>query len=93
MCTLKEIDFFFRKNVERLGNIMAYEISKFLEFKQVDVETPLGIANMSVPASDLVLCTILRAGLPLHYGLLEYFDQADNAFIAAYRKKSQGWYF
>ncbi|MCB0661031.1 MAG: uracil phosphoribosyltransferase [Saprospiraceae bacterium] len=78
--------FLFRKNVERLGNIMAYEISKFLEFKQVDVETPLGIANMGVPASDLVLCTILRAGLPLHYGLLEYFDQADNAFIAAYRK-------
>ena len=76
----------FRKNMERLGHIFAYEISKFLEFENKEIETPLGIAKMSLPSSKVVLCTILRAGLPLHNGLLDFFDQADNAFIAAYRK-------
>lgn len=78
--------YLFRKNVERLGNILAFEISKHLEYETKEFETPLGIAKIDYPSSNIVLCTILRAGLPLHYGLLEYFDQADNAFIAAYRK-------
>lgn len=78
--------FLFRKNVERLGNILAYEISKYLHYEEKEFETPLGIAKVDYPTSNVVLCTILRAGLPLHYGLLEFFDQADNAFIAAYRK-------
>ncbi|MBK9737259.1 MAG: uracil phosphoribosyltransferase [Saprospiraceae bacterium] len=76
----------FRKNMERIGHIFAYEISKFLEYEVKEVETPLGIAKMNLPSSKVVLCTILRAGIPLHNGLLDFFDQADNAFIAAYRK-------
>lgn len=76
----------FRKNMERLGNIFAYEISKMLPYKSTEVETPLGIAKTSLADSNVVLCTILRAGLPLHQGLLDYFDDAGNAFVAAYRK-------
>lgn len=76
----------FRKNMERLGNIFAYEISKLLPYHEVEIETPLGIAKSSLMDSKLVLCTILRAGLPLHQGLLDYFDEAGNAFVAAYRK-------
>jgi uracil phosphoribosyltransferase len=76
----------FRKNMERLGNIFAYEISKLLPYNQVDVETPLGIAKTNISDSKIILCTILRAGLPLHQGLLDYFDDAGNAFVAAYRK-------
>jgi len=76
----------FRKNMERLGNIFAYEISKLLPYKEDDVETPLGIAKSMVPDTKIILCTILRAGLPLHQGLLDYFDDAGNAFVAAYRK-------
>jgi uracil phosphoribosyltransferase len=76
----------FRKNMERLGNIFAYEISKYLAYSSKDIETPLGIAKSELPTSKIVLCTILRAGLPLHNGLLDFFDEADNAFIAAYRK-------
>ena len=76
----------FRKNMERLGNIFAYEISKYLEYTPIEVETPLGIAQTAVPTSKVVLCTILRAGLPLHNGMLDYFDDASNAFVAAYRK-------
>jgi len=76
----------FRKNMERLGNIFAYEISKYLEYTDQEIETPLGIANTSIPSSKVVLCTILRAGLPLHNGMLDYFDDASNAFVAAYRK-------
>jgi uracil phosphoribosyltransferase len=76
----------FRHNMERLGNIFGYEISKYLSYKEVEVETPLGIANVMNPSSRVVLCTILRAGLPLHYGILNFLDFADNAFIAAYRK-------
>ena len=72
--------------MERLGNIFAYEISKYLEYTDQEVETPLGIANTSIPSSKVVLCTILRAGLPLHNGMLDYFDDASNAFVAAYRK-------
>ena len=76
----------FRRNLERIGEIFAYEISKTLSYSLKDVTTPLGIAQCSVPGDDIVLATILRAGLPLHNGLLNYFDKAQNAFIAAYRK-------
>ncbi|MDR0970683.1 MAG: uracil phosphoribosyltransferase [Lentimicrobiaceae bacterium] len=76
----------FRRNLERIGEIFAYEISKTFEYKQVGVVTPLGIADMELMNEQPVLVTILRAGLPLHQGMLNYFDRADNGFIAAYRK-------
>jgi uracil phosphoribosyltransferase len=76
----------FRKNIERIGEIFAYEISKRLPFKMKDVTTPLGTANVSVPENFPILATILRAGLPLHQGLLNYYDRSGNAFISAYRK-------
>lgn len=76
----------FRKNMERIGEIFAYEISKHLSYSKQDVETPLGIANCDLPTDRIVLATILRAGLPLHNGLLSYFDKADNAFISAFRQ-------
>ena len=75
----------FRRNVERLGEILGYELSKRLHYKNVSVETPLGQLDMPVPSDEIVLCSILRAGLPLHTGLLNYFDSADNSFISAYR--------
>jgi uracil phosphoribosyltransferase len=75
----------FRKNLERLGEVMAYEISKQLSYKEQDVETPMGIAKVAVPDSKIVLGTILRAGLPLHQGFLNFFDDADNAFVSAFR--------
>lgn len=75
----------FRRNLERIGEILAYEISKTLDYKDLEVETPLGIANTKVPAQKIVLGTILRAGLPLHQGVLNYFDNAGNAFVSAYR--------
>lgn len=76
----------FRRNIERIGEILAYEISRELDFEPVEVTTPLGEARCRRLASQPVLATILRAGLPLHQGLLNYFDQAENAFISAYRK-------
>ena len=76
----------FRRNLERVGEIIAYEISKVLPYKEIEVETPLGTAPTAVPEQKVILATILRAGLPLHQGLLNYFDDADNAFISAYRK-------
>jgi uracil phosphoribosyltransferase len=76
----------FRRNLERIGEIFAYEISKKLEYVPVDVETPLGIAHMNLLKDQPVLATILRAGLPLHQGMLNYFDRAENAFVSAYRK-------
>lgn len=76
----------FRRNLERIGEIFAYEISKTLNYKEKEVTTPLGIAECRLSDDDIVLATILRAGLPLHNGLLNYFDNARNAFIAAYRK-------
>jgi len=76
----------FRRNIERIGEVAAYELSKTLRFKTVDVTTPLGIASTSLIEEQPVLGTILRAGLPLHQGMLNYFDKADNAFISAYRK-------
>ncbi|MDA3944031.1 MAG: uracil phosphoribosyltransferase [Bacteroidetes bacterium] len=76
----------FRRNLERVGEIFAYEISKSLEYQPVEVTTPLGVATIMQLVEQPLLATILRAGLPLHQGLLNYFDQADNAFITAYRK-------
>jgi len=76
----------FRRNIERIGEILAYKISEDLDFENKKVETPLGISSIDVPKNNVVLCSILRAGLPLHNGLLNYFDDAENAFISAYRK-------
>jgi uracil phosphoribosyltransferase len=76
----------FRRNLERIGEIMAYEISKKLSWSEQEIQTPLGTHNSKTLPSQPVLATILRAGLPLHNGLLNYFDNADNAFISAYRK-------
>ena len=80
----------FRRNLERIGEIFAYEISKKLNYTPKEVETPLGIAQEQVVADQLVLATILRAGLPVHQGLLNFFDNAQNAFVAAYRKYGKG---
>ena len=80
----------FRRNLERLGEIFAYEISQTLNASSKDVVTPLGIASVPVYDDRLVVATILRAGLPLHQGLLNYFDDAQNAFVAAYRKYDKG---
>jgi len=76
----------FRRNLERIGEIAAVEISKVLPYTLKDVTTPLGIAQVPVLAEQPVVATILRAGLPLHQGVLNYFDHADNAFVSAYRK-------
>ncbi len=76
----------FRRNIERIGEIFAYEISKELEYENKDVTTPLGISNMNILKDNIVLATVLRAGLPLHQGLLNYFDRAQNAFIGSFRK-------
>jgi uracil phosphoribosyltransferase len=76
----------FRRNMERMGEVMAYEISKTLTYETREVVTPLGIANVPLATEQPVVATILRAGLPLHHGVLNYFDKAENAFISAYRK-------
>lgn len=76
----------FRRNMERLGEILAYEVSKTFDYEEVEVETPLGIANSTIPQERIVIGTILRAGLPLHQGVLNVFDDADNAFVSAYRR-------
>ena len=76
----------FRRNLERIGQAIAYEISKTLEWREEEIQTPLGIHNSKLLVEQPVLATILRAGLPLHNGLLSFFDRADNAFISAYRK-------
>ena len=76
----------FRRNLERIGEAIAFEISKTLPWEEKEIQTPLGIHLSKVLAQQPVLATILRAGLPLHQGLLNYFDKADNAFISAYRK-------
>jgi uracil phosphoribosyltransferase len=76
----------FRRNIERIGEIFAYEISKELEYASREITTPLGKTTINLPVSYPVLATILRAGLPLHQGLLNYFDKSGSAFISAYRK-------
>jgi len=75
----------FRKNIERIGEILSYELSKTLNYKDKNVETPFGNKTVLLPKDELVLCSVLRAGLPLHQGLLNYFDKSENAFISAYR--------
>ena len=76
----------FRRNLERVGEIFAYEISKKMEYADTEVTTPLGIAKVSALKNQPVIASILRAGLPLHQGFLNYFDKSENAFISAYRK-------
>ena len=76
----------FRTNLERIAEVAAYEISKVLPFVEKEAETPLGTATNKILKEQPVLATILRAGLPMHNGLLRYFDKADSAFVAAYRK-------
>ncbi len=76
----------FRRNIERIGEILAYEMSKYLPYKSETVTTPLGTKIVQLNKENKVLCSILRAGLPLHRGVLNYFDRIDNAFISAYRK-------
>jgi len=79
----------FRKNMERIGEIFAYEISKTMPYSKSNIITPLGEVEMNILMPQPVLATILRAGLPLHQGLLNYFDNAENAFISAYRKHDE----
>jgi len=76
----------FRRNLERMGEIFAYEISKSMNYEVTEITTPLGIASIPLIVQQPVLVTILRAGLPLHQGLLNYFDKAQNSFVSAYRK-------
>lgn len=76
----------FRNNIKRIGNIMAYEISKTLVYKRIQTQTPLGLSDSFVLENQPVIGSIMRAGIPLHEGVLEVFDAADNAFIGAYRK-------
>lgn len=76
----------FRRNVERIGEIMAYEISKEFHYTPKEIQSPLGIACMNTPDDSVVISTILRAGLPFHQGFLRYLDNAENAFVSAYRK-------
>ena len=83
----------FRKNLQRLGEIFAFEISKVMDYETTDVKTPLGVAKVSTLVQHPVLATILRAGLPLQQGLLNIFDRAENAFISAYRKYDEAGEF
>jgi uracil phosphoribosyltransferase len=80
----------FRRNIERIGEIFAYEISKKMIYESNDITTPLGISSESLMIEKPVLATILRAGLPLHQGLLNYFDSSENCFISAFRKHNRG---
>ena len=75
----------FRRNIERIGEILGYEMSKILNYNPSEVKTPLGTCHINIMENDMVLCSILRAGISLHNGLLNYFDGAENAFISAYR--------
>lgn len=80
----------FRRNIQRIGEILGYELSKSLEYKNKTFKTPFGKKDISIPSDQFVLCSVLRAGLPLHQGLLNYFDHAENAFISAYRHHPDG---
>lgn len=83
----------FRRNIERVGEVMAYEISRELNYEEQDVTTPLGIAEVNLPSDQIVVGTILRAGLPLQQGVLNVFDDAENAFVSAYRKYDADYNF
>ncbi|MBC7535470.1 MAG: uracil phosphoribosyltransferase [Ferruginibacter sp.] len=91
VCELRDVDvqqdrMRFRRNLERIAEVIGYEISKHLETEEKEITTPMGIATCKVIKHQPVLATILRAGLAMHNGLLNYFDKADNAFLSAYRK-------
>ena len=75
----------FRRNLERIGEVLAYEVSKELDYKEVDIQTPLAVKPSKLIESQPVICTILRAGLPLHLGMLNYFDQSETTFVSAFR--------
>lgn len=83
--TIQKDSMRFRRNIERIGEVLGYEMSKSLSFKNSEIKTPLASCSMDLLENDIVLCSILRAGVPLHNGLLNYFDTAENAFISAYR--------
>jgi uracil phosphoribosyltransferase len=83
----------FRRNLQRIGEIFAYEISKTMAYTAQEIQTPLGAKIMQLPAEEPVVCSILRAGIPLHEGLLSYFDKADNGYISAYRKHKKSGEF
>ena len=83
----------FRRNLERIGEIFSYEISKKMEYTNTKITTPLGISRENLISEKPILATILRAGLPLHQGFLNYFDSSDNSFISAYRKHKKGGEF
>lgn len=76
----------FRRNIQRIGEVLAYEMSKQMPFDKQSITTPLGVKDINIVSDNMVLCSILRAGLPLHQGVLNYFDKIENAFISAYRK-------
>ncbi len=80
----------FRRNIERIGEVMSYEMSKKLRYRDVEITTPLGLKSTTEIDEKLVLCSILRAGLPLHLGFLNYFDAAENGFVSAYRHHEKG---
>jgi len=80
----------FRRNIERIGEVLGYEMSKTLGYETREIRTPFGKKEVELPSDRLVLCSVLRAGLPLHQGLLNYFDGAENAFISAYRHHRDG---
>ena len=88
-CKIQQDSMRFRRNVERVGEIMSYEISKTLNYQAQTVETPLGEAEMSLISDKVVIATVLRAGLPLQQGFLNYFDDAECAFVSAYRKNKK----
>lgn len=79
----------FRRNIERIGEILGYELSKTFNYKPNTVKTPLGNSSVNLTTNNVVVCSILRAGVPLHNGLLNYFDDAENAFISAYRQHKE----
>ena len=80
----------FRKNIERVGEVLSYEMSKTLSYKKITIKTPLGSKELLKVKDEIVLCSVLRAGLPLHQGILNYFDRAENAFISAFRHHPDG---
>lgn len=90
MAEIRDVDYqknrlLFRNNIERIGELMAYEISKMLDYSVKQVNTPLDVAEVSTPDDNIVLATVFRAGLPLHQGFLNIFDKARNAFVSAFR--------
>lgn len=80
----------FRRNIGRVGEVLGYEMSKSLAYKTMVISTPLGTKEMRIPDEDIVICSVLRAGLPLHQGILNYFDRAENGFISAFRNHKDG---